>query len=200
MASETDFLNDALGQISQPAIASIDDGTPNAVWCKTYWPQLRKALLRAHHWNFAEDRVELAQEAVAPLFEFSYAYALPADLVKIKVYNGNIVANTTFDPDAWMIFQGFYKVEGRSLYSNDGQAKIVYVKDVENPNLWDALFYQAASAWLASKLALPIRKDPGLSKALLEQAMGLLLPLAAAVDGQEGSVLAYAVDDLTWGR
>lgn len=199
MASETDFLNGALGLCSSSRITHIDDGSANANWCKVYWPPLRKSMIRMHHWNFAEDRATLGLSATPPKFEFAFAFDLPPDLLKIKEYNG---ANTIFlsDQTYWMNMGGRYKIEGRQLFSNEGEVKIVYLKDVENPDIWDSLFYQAAESWLASKLALAISKDARKSGELFQRTIGLLLPFGLSVDGQEGTVTPYIVDDLIWGR
>jgi len=197
MPSQTDLLNDALGQIGAARITAIDDGSINANHCQTFYPALRRGLLRSHHWNFAEARVQLAQDAVGPVFEYTFSYTLPADLLKMKEYNGiNLDTSTVELTYLWRMF----KVEGRKLLSNDGEVKIVYVQDVTDPNLWDAIFYQTIAAWLASKLASAISKDAKLSQALLIEATRVLLPLALAVDGQESLVTPFIVDDLMWGR
>ena len=198
MPNETSFLNDALAQIGQPRITAIDDGSVSANHCQTLWPPLRQAMLRSHHWNFAEARIELAQNVTAPTFEWAYAYDLPADLLKVKEVNGG--EPVPYSTDTWWPVSTGYKIEGRQLLSNDGIVKIVYVKDVENPDLWDALFYQAAAAWLASKLAMAIAKNAQMSQALLQQAHAVLLPLAMTVDGQEMTTPQLRNDTLTWGR
>lgn len=201
MASETDLLNDALGQAGCTPIGSIDDNTVNAQWCKRLYPQLRKGLLRQHHWNFAEARAQLTADSVAPLFEFVNAFTLPVDCLKLKEYNGNaMTVVVTLEDPAFVWVGGYFKIEGRKILSNDAQAFIVYVKDVANPDLWDALFYQTMAAWLASKLAMAIKHDSAKSGALMQQAVGNYLPLTLAVDGQEGTVVPYQVNDLTWGR
>ena len=202
MPSETDLLNDALGQIGASRITAIDDGSAKANWCATFYPSLRRGMIRAHHWNFAEARQELAQDAVAPIFEFSFSYTLPPLLLKIKEYNGSLLTVPTgVDPYYWMHpYEGYYKIEGRKLLTNDGIVKIVFVQDVTNPDVWDSLFYQALATHLASKLAAAITKDSNKSTQLLQAATALLYPLAMAVDGQEGTVIPYAVPDLLWGR
>lgn len=199
MPSETDFLNGALGKIGADFITAIDDGSTNAKYCLTFWPALRQGLLRSHHWNFAEARAELAQDATVPAFEFAFAYLTDPLMLKIKEFNGGKV-DTSVATEWGFIWPGFYKVEGKRLLTNEGIVKIVYVKDVENPALWDALFYQAAQTWLASDLALAITKQPNLSATLLQMATNLLMPMAMAVDGQEGTIVPYVVDDLLRGR
>jgi len=200
MASETDFLNDALGQIGVDRITGIDQGTPAASWCRTFWPPLRKAMLRMHRWKFAEMRAALASIPIAPAFEFSFSYTLPPDLLAIREYNGTLLRADLVAQGYWTTMEGYYKVEGRQLYTSDSEVRLVYTKDVLNPDLWDALFYQAAASWLASKLALAIFKNPKMSNELLQQALGNYLPMALAADGQEGTIVPFRVDDLLWGR
>lgn len=199
IGSEPDFLNDALGQVGATRITSMLDGSVNANWCKVFWPRLRQALLRMHHWNFATARATLVQNATVPVFGFAYAYDLPTGFLKITEYNGILI-----DPSnqIWGIYTypGIYRIESGKLLSNDGEAKIQYLYDVVYPALFDPLFYQMASAWLASKLASAINKDSARSTKLLQEAIGILLPLGAAVDGQEGTVVPYIQDDLLYGR
>lgn len=204
MATETDLLNDALGLIGAERITAIDDGSTNSNYCASMYPAMRDSLLRSHHWNFAVTRVELAQDVTAPVFGYAYSYSLPANCLKVIDYGGALPVSGT----AVMVYPFWpynqrnvvnYKIEGRKLYSNDGQALIVYLRQETNPALWDPMFYQAVVHGLASKLANAIRKDPKLSLALLQQS-DHYWGLAAAVDGQEGSTQAFISDDLTWGR
>lgn len=202
MPSETDCLNDALGQIGATPINAIDDGSVNANHCQRFYPALRDGLLRSAHWNFAMRRVELAQEATAPAFEFAYSYALPADLLKIAEYNGS--TPSTGDGTDLTLLEARqltkWRIEGRSLLTNDGEVKIVYVARITNPDIWDPIFYQLVATWLASKLANAIPKDHNMAKSLLAQAVDILLPIALAVDGQEGSVHPLSVVELIDGR
>jgi hypothetical protein len=202
MASETDCLNDALGQIGAASISAIDDGSTNANFCLRFYAPLRDGLLRSHHWNFAIKRVELALDVVAPVTQYAYAYTLPADNLKVIDYAGanptSLVAPYVLWPG--VRYQPIYKIESGKLLSNDGQAWITYLRRVENPDEWDALFYQVVATQLASKLAAAIPKDMKKAEALLSQAVNILLPLALASDGQEGSTEPFVVDDLTWGR
>lgn len=200
MPNETDFLNDALGQVGAAPITAIDDQSTNANHCQRFYPPLRDAWLRSCHWKFAKTRAELAQDTTPPLFEFAFSYALPADpwCLKVIEYNGaNLDTSTLTLFESATLFK--WKVEGRHLYTNDGTVLIVYLARIDNPDQWDGLFYQGLSTALASKLALAIPKDRKLAQALFEQSQ-VLWSQAVAVDGQEGSVEPYQVDDLIWGR
>jgi len=198
MSGETDFLNDALGQIGADRITGIDDGTINGNYCQTFWPALRRAILREHFWNFAEARAKLAQSTTPPAFEFVFSYTLPENFLRLKEYNGaNLL--TASDTELLWIYKAF-KIEQRNLFTNDGDVFVVYVKDIPDMSLWDSLAYQGASTWLASKLALAISKDSKKSVDLLGLATSILMPLARAVDGQEMYIQPIQSDSLTRGR
>ncbi len=203
MSSETDCCNDALSQIGAQHIANISDGTTNANLCLIFYPALRKALLRSHHWNFSITRVQLAQSTSVPVSGFAYAYTLPPDHLKVIDYAGSlpVIIGIPYG----MISNGVritpvYRIERNLLLSNDGQAFIVYLRDVTNLDEWDGLAYQVLVTQLAAKLAAAIPKDMRKSSELWNLAMNVLLPAALAVDGQEGSIESYQVDDITWGR
>lgn len=203
MASETDVLNDALGQIGAASITAIDDGSTNALACLTFYPTLRDGLLRSARWNFAEVRVQLAQDLTVPVTEYAYRYALPNDPWCLKVNDYAGANPTAAAVQVWPFERPVtprYKIEGRFLLSNDGTAYIVYTARITNPDQWDAIFYQLVTTWLASKLATALLHDPKMAAALLSNAVNALLPLAAAVDGQEGTMDAFVVNDLLWGR
>ena len=199
MPSEVDLLNDALSQIGASPIVSIDDGSVTANHCQRLYPALRDALIRSHHWNWAMTRVELAQDATPPPFEYNFSFTLPADCLKIVEFNGaNLDTTLLVQFDSHGAF--LYKIEGRKLLTNYGTALIVYMARKTNPDEWDPLFYQVVATWLASKLAGAITKDDRKAASLLSNAVTVLLPLATAVDGQEGSVVPLVSDGLTWGR
>jgi hypothetical protein len=119
MPSETDLLNDALGQIGASRITSIDDGSVNANHCQTFYPALRDGMIRAHHWNFAIVRVELAQDATPPAAGWSYSYTLPADCLKVIEYNGGSLAIT--NPDLPRVL-ALFKIEGRLQWGHGSEA------------------------------------------------------------------------------
>lgn len=200
MPSEVDLANDALSQIGGSPITALDDGSTNANYCQRFYLPLLEANIRKHHWNFAMARVALAQVLPVPVFEFAYAYALPFDFLKLVEYSGaNPNTETLALVDETFIVPSAYRIEGRTLVTNDGTVKIVYLKRVTDPNIWDGLFYQAMALALASKLALAIPKDGRLSLSLAEQAR-VVWDDAMASDGQEGNIRRMHVNDLTWGR
>jgi len=152
-----------------------------------------------HHWNFATGRALLSASVTAPLFEYTFDYPLPADYLKMREYNSVPVnsGNYIWWEGQWV---SRYVIEGLSLLSNDTPVYILYTKRVIDPNIYDALFYQVLTTWMASKLANAIPKDHKKASDLLSMAMNLLLPSAVSIDGQEGTVVPLVSDSLTWGR
>jgi hypothetical protein len=168
----TDVCNMALGMIGQNYITAIDDGTHTANQCKAFFEPARDACLRDHLWNFALKRQALAQNAVAPVSGWTYGYNLPADCLRVIELNGD-------NELQWAI-------EDRVLVTNEPAAKIYYIAKLD-PADWDALFLDAFTMLLASKLALAIAHDAAYSAAILKLYSVRLLD-AKAVDAQENGL------------
>jgi len=180
--NSTDVCNMALGMIGQNFIVAIDDGTHTANQCKLFFEPVRDACLRDHKWNFALKRQALAQ-TVAPASGWSYAYTLPPDCLRVVELNG--------DPEAE------WEIEARALVTDAVAATILFIAEAGDVNLWDALFLDAVTLLLASKLALAVAHDAGYSKDLLGL-YNMRITDAKAVDGQEaGLPLPLDVPELT---
>lgn len=200
MASETDLLNDALGQAGLPSITSLSaPNEPNAQWCRTFYPETRRGFLRAYRPNFSHARAQLQANATPPPFEFTTAWDLPANYLMLITYNGGATTAANMDPD-WRGVPVSWKIEGGQILSNDPVALIKYVKDQPNTLLWDPLCCQVVAAILSSKLIAAVWKDITKSQAKMKEAMELWLPMATAADGQSNSTEPFVVDDLTHGR
>lgn len=200
-AYETDLCNIALARIGIARIGSIDDTTVQAKWCKTLLPTIRQTCLTMDWWSFADKRVQLAQDATAPAFEFSYRYLLPSDFLRLHEYNGANIDVSALDPiyRVWLLSR--FKIEGSYVFTNDGEVKIVYTYDNNNPSTWSPQFLKLVATMLASELAAAINKNDKQRGSLESEALMTFLPLAAAIDSQQReSVKRYQVDDLLWGR
>jgi hypothetical protein len=178
----TDICNMALGIIGQSFITSLDDGTHTANQCSLFFEPARDACLRDHTWNFALARKALAQ-TTTPASGWSYAYQLPPECLRVLELNGEVET-------AWAI-------EGRTLVTDAPVATILFVAKSDDVNAWDALFVEALTTLLASKLALAIAHDASYSVELLKL-YNLRTSDAKAVDGQEqGTAEPLSAPDLT---
>lgn len=182
--AKADVYAEALALIGQDP-ASPGDGSKAANFADIFYQPLVDAALRAVKWNCAVARsAKLAADATAPNFKWTYRYALPnAPDYCLKVWGLND------DEDA------IYAVEGRYLMSNDSNVKIEFSKRVVDPDLWDAMLYQAITTGLASKLAAALLKDTKRALDLYKLYQAQLAD-AAAVDGQEGSRGVISSPDL----
>jgi len=170
MSSPITICSNALLKLGARPISSFDEATDAARLCSNLWPQVRDAVLRAHPWNCAIKRTNLAPKADPPAFGFSFAFTLPADCLRL------LEADTAFD----------YVVEGREILGDENPLYIRYIYRNEDPNSYDTLLVDALSAVMQAELAYPITKSTSQQDAAWALYTGKL-KLARAVDGQEGS-------------
>lgn len=125
MTSQIEICNAALYRLNGQPITSLADNTKEAVILTRIYDMTRKRLLRSHPWNFAIKKIELAQSVTAPAFEYTYAYPLPADCLRVI---------TIYEPSSE------WKVVGSEIHTNDSSLFLEYVADIDNEGLWDAVF------------------------------------------------------------
>ena len=64
-------------------IGSLTDNTPNAIKVNVVWNMVFQEVLSERDWKFAKTRVQLQQNANYPVGGYLYAYALPADFLRL---------------------------------------------------------------------------------------------------------------------
>jgi hypothetical protein len=138
-STQLSICNDALLRIGAEQIVSLNDGTDRAKLCTAFWTVTVEETLRAAPWNFATERVTLAQ-AGAPTHGFTYYFSIPADAVRILDIEG--------EPP--------YRVEGARILCDTTPINVRYVKKVTDPTAWEAGFVEALTLALAAKLAFPV--------------------------------------------
>lgn len=164
MASQTDILNLAMAKIGGPNITAIDDGTEAANVLNRIYTSCLEAELGAHPWTFATTRALLPADAVAPLFDWSYAYPLPADYLKLVALG-----------DSWMFYRvpgtdAGYAVEGRAILTDVASPlKLRYVKRLTNCGLFSPGFVQAFACRLAAESAESITQNLGKRQAAWQE-------------------------------
>ncbi len=150
--SDTDILNDALIQIGEQRINSIDDDNKRARLGKIIYDKARDALLRAHPWNFAVKRIELTSaSSTAPVYGFSKAFNLPDDFLRfIKTEAPNY-------PFALENHLG-----SRAILADRSSVQFRYVADVTDPNQFDELFKRVLATRIALDLAISLTRNQSL--------------------------------------
>jgi hypothetical protein len=178
--SEVQIVNNALIKIGASAILSLTENSEAARAANVIYEQVRDASIRDHIWNFAVTRVELAQSATAPAFEFAYQYQLPSDCLRVLQMESSSMV---------------FKIEGRKLLTDEGTAKILYLSRVEDVNLFDPMFVEALSARLAAELAITLAESNSLYQNMMEMYQRKLGD-ARSVDAQESGYAEVIAD--TW--
>lgn len=145
MASTVDICNRALQKLGAERIISLTQNSTSARACNLAYESVRDAELRAHAWNFAIKRVQLAADAAAPSYGYDYAYTLPSDCLRLLPNDHN----EGVYPRDW-------KVEGRKILTNESAPlKIRYIRRITDTTQYDATFVEA----LASRMAIEMCEE-----------------------------------------
>ncbi len=175
--SETEICNLALGHLGEGRVTSLEEDSVAARACALHFAAVRDQVLRSHRWNFAQDRVSLAQLAEAPAFGWAYQYELPADCLRVLEFNGTEIGD-------WISNE--FVIEGRKLLTDAGTARLVYLKRIVDVSLYDALFVEALAVKLAIVLSETIRGTTGKTAELERAYQSVVAPMARRVDANEG--------------
>lgn len=167
MLTQLDIINTALVSLGAEPVQSLAENSAHARAAKAFWNLALLATLRAHPWNFAISRKVLAPQATAPAFGFGYSFQLPADWLR----------TLSADVDS-------YKQEGSTILCDQMTVNLRYVRLVDDPARFDALFGDALAAHLACKLAIPLTQSSSQAQ-VCWNAYSALLKLARSVDSQE---------------
>lgn len=133
--SVVDTCNSALQRVGASSILSISDNSPEARACAIAYDSNRRDELRKHSWNFAIKRAVLAPDTTAPAYDYTYAFTLPTDCLRVLR-----PATTSLD----------WRIEGRKILTNDGSTLYLrYLADIDDCSQWDPSFYNVMAASLA---------------------------------------------------
>lgn len=165
-SSEVAISNMALGHVGISIfIDSLTEGSQASNVCNVYYEPARDFALADFDWNFARNRVTLADLGTPPT-NWQYRYALPADCLAVR----NLVVAGQREPKASerIPYEIGEENNVRVLYTDLAEAELVYTRRVTNPNLFTAQFVMAMSQLLASYIAMPLSAVPGLGDKALK--------------------------------
>lgn len=182
--SKTSLCNQALARFGAKRINDFDDATdtkPEAIYCRLFFDQTAKALMKDHYWPFAKGRVQLSQDTTSPAFQYTYAFHLPNDFLRlIVVYNGSDL------PSGKTYYT--YEIQGKRLLTDESAIYLRYVKWVTDVGAWDPLFNECFILLLAQKLTMPLSQDIKL-KQDIDKDLQFLMRKVRAMDRQEEQVI-----------
>lgn len=184
--SEARICNLALSHIKQTktTVANLDTDTGNtAVQCRIHYDTCRQFVLSNHDWNFATQRVTLANISSDPMSPttWNYRYDYPSNCLKIR----NIQPlNKTSDPIPYVV-ELEEDGSGLSILTDLEDARAIYTQDVDNPTLFSPGFIQSLSWYLASELAPALSGSETIQEATLTVYRNTIAA-AQAMDSGEG--------------
>lgn len=170
MASKIDICNYALKRCGGNTIISLSDNTESGRLANLYYDQTRRELLREFQWAFAKKRANLTLLTSTPVMDYDYEFQLPSDCLRVLFLNQK---------------RDNYEIEGRKLLSDNNQASILYISDVEEEGQFDPLFVKALSYNLATKFSWALHQEQGVYQQLQQEYEAIILPIAKTISSQE---------------
>lgn len=183
MTSAVSICNLALMRLGHNPISALNEDSKAGIACNANYEPVRDALLESHPWNFAIKRVELAQDATAPAFEFAYRYALPADFLRVI---------RTEDESASVFTE--YRIENGYLLSDVGTVKIEYVAKITDPNTFTPLFVDVFAAHLSAAMCMWLNDNQSAAQKL-EEIAAAKLSIARSTDAMQGTPRDFVADE-----
>lgn len=178
MATQIGICNEALSEIAADPIASIDERSTSAVYCKLHYPNVMADLLTWTEWDFVIRRVTLAAQPNDRKGEWLYRYAQPADMadairvlpaVDDQVHNLPVVGPYAFP--AWDALGKLpFITADKSIYTNVSAALLEYKINEVDPAAIGIKAARAAALELAARLAMPLKKSRELKKEKVAEA------------------------------
>ncbi len=146
--SVVSICNSALVALGEDLITALTDNTKRAILCNLRYDPVRRAALRSHPWNFAKAQANLAASTTDPLFDYDWAYPLPADFIRFWDES----SDDNDEPEL--------EIYGNQVLTDDAPPLgIIYVQDVQDPTRFDALFVQLLALELAFDLCEPLTQS-----------------------------------------
>lgn len=170
MPSKTDIANMALHRVGALRIMDLNDAdSKSARVLRDFFEPAIREVGRLAEWQCLKDRAELGRLAAAPAFGWDYAYELPVTFLRLVKLNG---VDYRGEPGS------DHEIEGRTLLTDEEEAKIEFIAYKEETADYDPLFVKAIVAKLAAEIAVPIRQDEALAARLMGEFESLALPKA----------------------
>lgn len=139
MASDIDIASNALQMIGAGSISSFTEGGAGAAVANALYEPLVLDILTSNFWRFAMKKQSLNKLSQTPLNEFSNAFQIPTDSLKIE----------RIEP------RGFYKVFQDKIYSNSSSIELDYLFRVDT-SAFPAYFVLLLTYKMASEFALSV--------------------------------------------
>jgi len=151
VASETNICNMALMRTGvTETISNLNQQNKHGRVALAFYAVTRDAVLADFDWNFARKRQVLTPTAEAPATNWSYAFALPNDCLKVR---GLVVDGARCPKESQKIP---YEIAGRFLFTDVANPELIYTGQVEDTGLFPPMFVSALAWALVPEFAIAL--------------------------------------------
>lgn len=176
-STETEICNSALIKVGADTIASLTDNSKRARLCNKLYGTCRDEVLYAHPWNFAIKRVQLARLSTSPTYEFTYAYQLPSDVLRVLGTKGSDLYGPTLN----------WQREGDTIVSDESSMMVRYIAKITDVQKFNSMFKEVLALRIAGDLAYPLTQSNSLTDRLKKEYREWIRE-SRSFDAQEGNV------------
>lgn len=200
VSSKVEICNLALARIELNSISSYeDDNSAQAQFCRMSYEQSKSSLLGQYNWTFAISRAKLKEleNENDDFNEYEHKYSLPSDFLRlVMVYN-----ESNHPVIHFMNYKAPFVMEGRHIYTDVENAKIKYIRDVDDVSEFSPLFIDCLILDLAVRLTRLFNSSTTMLQQLLSE-FTLMIEKAKITDCQQTTSQSSCVSPIlasTWG-
>ncbi len=185
-AAPIDICNLALTELKLDPISSLDQaGSKVAALCNRHYDVRRKALLRAHIWNFAKSEAQLALSTTGSSNSYDDVYPLGKTYLRlISIGDVFVWTKNDFYDIRSIDIDGTFQKSIVIDNSTSATLDIMFIRNVISVVEFDPLFVVLFKFELANDIAPGITLKPSVKESILRGLTNARLQ-ARSIDGQE---------------
>lgn len=188
LTSNTQIVNLALSKLGDDRIVDIEDAVKPAKVAKAIFEPQRDAEIRRYNWRFSLTRALLQADSTPPAWGYARTFTMPTDSLRLLQVGDQYIRPGKPTP--------LWEREGRKVLTNLAAPLCVrYVRRVEDPAEFDALFVETLACRLAFEMAEALTQLPAKKEAAWK-AYNAALEDAIRCDAMETLPVAYG--GTTW--
>jgi hypothetical protein len=202
--SWTDVCNTALRRIGARRIGSLTDGSKEQIACSDLLADAISDVVGSNDdWNCLRAQSQLVNDAtITPMFDYLYAYLLPADYERFVAIETADTPAPIIDPYNPHPIVPLYdwKIVGNHVYTNATLVYLWYHRTVVNEDAsgLPKQFLHAIHAQLAYLLVMPLRQDATLLRTCKDDVEEELRKAIAQDDAGKQTKMGSAARSYTW--
>ena len=168
------IANNALNLLGEYSIESLDEDTRPAELINEYFDSTWEEVLNEYIWSDALAYADLAKLVETPVNEYSYAYQLPTDCIRVIEINNDSDVTPTDN----------YILQGNKILTDMDSVTVKYIRRID-PTTADPQLTKVFYKSLAVKIAMPLVKSASIRSALFNELLQIDIPKAKFLNSIE---------------